>query len=103
MSKFKAIALATVLSASSLSYITVDEKTFTVKDKERIGTMDGSYYLVFTDGGVFKNEDTIMHMKFDSSEVYGYLEAGERYTCKTNWFRFPLFSMYRNIIDCKKG
>lgn len=85
----------------SLSYSTVSYQTITVTEKERITKKETSYYLVFTDGEVFKNEDSLLQLKFNSSDVHSQLKVGGTYSCKVNWFRVPFLSMYRNIIECK--
>lgn len=86
----------------SLSYSTVTETTITIKDKERISDGTSSYYLIFTNNEVFKNDDSIIQLKFDSSDIYNQLNVGGTYKVKVNWFRFPLTSSYRNILEIKK-
>lgn len=77
--------------------------TATIEDKERINDCSGdtceSYYLVFTDVGVFKNSDSIIYGKFNSSDVQGRLKIGETYTFTSVGWRVGVFSMYPNIID----
>jgi hypothetical protein len=80
------------------TYYSVDNVTITIKDKERIHDGMSSYYLIFTDSEVFKNEDNILFWKFDSSDVYNKLEVGHTYNVDVNWFRIPFLSAYRNII-----
>ena len=98
-------AVAGVILVGSVgiaSHLSKDEVTFTVKDKERVVKNEDSYYLVFTDKGVFKNSDAFWQLKFDSSEVQNQLVRGNTYTCSKNFWRVPLFSMYENLIDCKE-
>lgn len=38
--------------------------------------------------------------KYDSSDLFGSLRVGRRYTCTYTGFRVPVFSSYRNIIGC---
>lgn len=95
------LGVAGLISLSAiLSYTTVDTISVTVTDKERVTTKEDSYYLVFSDGETFKNEDSLIQLKFSSSDLQGKLKRGKAYTCKVNWFRVPVLSMYRNIINC---
>lgn len=75
-----------------------------IKDKQ-ISTesdkVDGkvvSTYLIYTDHGVFRNDDAGWHVKFNSSDVYGNLDKGKRYHMKVYGWRIPIFSMYPNIV-----
>lgn len=98
---FAAIVLF-FLGAAAISG-TEAEVTATVKDKERINDCSGetceSYYLVFTDEGTFKNSDSLVYGKFNSSDIQGMLEPGQTYTFMTVGFRVPFMSMYPNIIE----
>lgn len=80
------------------------EKTVTFKvnrlDDQATGK-SGHQYLVFTDRGVFKDKDNIWFLKFNSSDLFGQLQTGHRYTCKVNGLRIPLFSSYENLLSCK--
>lgn len=82
-----------------VNYSSVEHTTITIKDKERITSGQDSYYLVYTEDEVFKNIDSLFFTKFDSSDVYRKLDVGKTYNVKVNWFRIPLFSMYRNILE----
>ena len=57
-------------------------------------------YLVYTDKGVFKNEDTWYYFKFDSSDLYNELSKEGKFSCGTYGFRVGFFSMYPNLTDC---
>ena len=75
----------------------------TVTDKERVVTGNESYYLVFTelengDVRVFRNVDTWMRGKINSSDVQGKLNVGVRYQFGVAGWRIPMFSKYENII-----
>ncbi len=71
-------------------------------DKERITKVtdgsDQSYYLVYTDVGTFKVEDSIVLFRFNSSDVYGKLYKDSVYNIKTVGFRSGFLSEYPNII-----
>lgn len=94
--------VAVVLSFPILTYTSKDvvESTL-IKDKERIVQTDDSYYLVYTDKGVYKNADSLLYFKFDSSDLYNELEPGMTCDLDVYWFRVPFFSMYENIVSVK--
>lgn len=76
----------------------------TVTDKDRIIKGDDSYYVVFADlqngqNKVFKNEDTLIEGKWNSSDIQGKLKVGEKYKIFVYGYRFPFLSMYENIIE----
>lgn len=74
---------------------------FTVNHKERTGGDNGKY-LVFTDEeGVFENKDSVLFLKFDSSDVFNQLKEGGEYSCDVYGWRFGLFSWYPNIKSCE--
>lgn len=80
-----------------------DTVTFTVTDKERVHHYKGSsYYLVFTDGEVFKNDDQWYLGKFRSSDLQGQLKEGKTYRANVCGWRIPLLSEYRNIISAEE-
>lgn len=80
-----------------------------IKDKqistESDGKKDGkvvSTYLIFTDHGVFRNDDAGWFAKFDSSDFYGELDVGKHYRLKVYGWRIPILSMYPNIVRKKE-
>jgi hypothetical protein len=86
------------IKLSSVEMINID-----VQDKERITTGSGknisSKFIVYTDGEVFENTDTILFSKWNSTDIQGYLKGGESYTVKVVGWRIPFLSTYRNIIS----
>ena len=79
-----------------------------IKDKQ-ISTasnkQDGkvtSTYLIYTDAGVFRNDDAGWFMKYNSSDVYGNLDEGKHYRLKVYGWRIPIFSMYPNIVRAEE-
>lgn len=74
----------------------------TIQDKDRITTGAGdtlsSKYLVFTDNGVFENTDTIFYWKFDSSDLQGYMQVGQKCDLHVYGWRVPFLSWYPNIV-----
>jgi hypothetical protein len=71
--------------------------------KERIVTKDESKYLIFTDSEVFENTDSILAMKFRSTDFYRDIKVGDTCTFTVTGIRWGFASWYRNIIDysCK--
>jgi hypothetical protein len=74
-----------------------------IDDKERItevyNGISDSYYLVFSDKGVFKNADSILFFKFNSSDIQGRLKKGACYEIETRFWRINFLSMYKNIMS----
>jgi hypothetical protein len=102
-SKFKFFGIIALviglLSAWPIIYRSSSEVVeVTVEDKERITDKEDSYYLVYTDKGVFKNSDSFWFWKYDSSDLYGKLHIGETYTLKIAEWRGHFAYWYRNII-----
>lgn len=77
-----------------------------IQDKERVvtgvGSAQESKYLIFTDAETFENTDSLLALKFNSSDVYGAIQIGTTCSFTVTGFRIPFFSMYRNILsaDC---
>ncbi len=73
------------------------KNTFIVKvtGKERV---DGQY-LIYTNEGTFKIEDSLIFGRFNSSDVYGMMKKGKYYRIKTFGVRSGFLSMYQNIIE----
>jgi hypothetical protein len=77
-----------------------------VTGKERIVESSGdnvdSYYLIFTNKETFKNEDSFIHGKFNSSDFQAKMEMDSVYNIKVSGKRIPFLSMYRNILEYEK-
>jgi len=73
-----------------------------VKDYERIYNENNSYYLIFTDKGVFKNGDNYFYFKFNSSDIQNQIEKNYCYNIKVRFWRVPFLSMYKNIMKLEK-
>lgn len=84
-------------------FLTSREVTATIQDKDRITKTDTSYYLIYTDQGVYENTDCWVCLKFASSNVYGNLRIGETYKLKLYGWRIPIISMYPNIWEIKNN
>jgi hypothetical protein len=96
MVSFGAIHLTT-------EYLKESEIVITVKDKERVVYSKSSQYLIWTENEVFRNTDTLMKWKFNSSDLQGKLEKGKTYRCKVYGWRINIFSKYRNLISCEEA
>lgn len=73
-----------------------------VTDKERVTTSDSDgKYLIFTDEETFENVDSMLAMKFNSSDVYGRIKRGQTCDFRVVGYRMPFFSAYRNILEAK--
>lgn len=49
----------------------------------------------------FKLEDSLWESDTSSSNTYGMLRVGERFTCNANGYRSEFFSEWRNLTNCK--
>ena len=87
------------------------EYVITVTDKDRIytGSEDDreSKYLVFGDAEdgsslVFENTDSVLRLKWNSSNVQGTLKVGNTYKVTVVGYRVPFLSMYENIIKVEE-
>lgn len=81
----------------------IDYYNVTVTDKQVKMINGKDVYLIFTvdDKGkphVFRDEDTKMYMKFNSSDIYAQLQNGKRYRIKTVGWRLTFKSTYENIL-----
>jgi hypothetical protein len=100
------VILVGAIAFGSAYYSTVEDVRVTVTDKERVCSRDGDggtscQYLVFTEGEVFANRDSLIFTKWNSSDVQGRLREGGTYDVRVAGWRVPLFSAYRNIIEVK--
>ncbi len=76
--------------------------TTTVTDKgvKRHGKSNDKY-LVYTNDGTYEITDSLFWPRFDSSDLYGYIEVGQTYEFTVAGYRVPLFTMYPNIYEAK--
>lgn len=77
----------------------------TIVDTERIVSEDGSFYLVFTSEGEYKNVDDMLRGKFRSSSVQNIvMQNMDNTVClKINGRRIGWLSMYPNILEISEG
>lgn len=57
--------------------------------------------LVYTDHGTFKNVDSTFPWKRNSSDLYGQLLTGKKWTCDVAGWRNGFFSNYPDLIRCE--
>lgn len=83
-----------------MSYYNSQETvTIEVLDKERIGLSSDNYkFLVYTSDEVFENTDSLLYLKYRSSDLQRDLTVGEEFTVTVAGWRVPFLSMHRNII-----
>jgi hypothetical protein len=81
--------------------------TVTVTNEARVCSGNGNStsceYLVYTTGGTFKDTDSLLSGKFSSSDLYGQLINGDKYTFQVRGWRIPIFSKYPNILRIVSG
>lgn len=73
----------------------------TGKDRVCSGSKNGNSscnYLIFTSGGTFKIGDSLIILRYDSSDVYGQIIPCHRYDLTYYGWRLPLFSDYPNVV-----
>lgn len=81
-------------------YGTEHTATFTVKSLDDQSGGSSHTYLIFTsDDHVYRDTDSWLHGKTDSSNVWGWLQAGHTYSCPVYGYRIFFFSSYPDILD----
>lgn len=105
-----AVAILIGLMFTNLPYQWLTQRTLEnvlIKDKQVSTETDKetgkvvSTYLIYTDHGVFRNDDAFWFWKFDSSDFYGNLDIGKQYELKVYGWRIPILTMYPNIVRMK--
>jgi hypothetical protein len=94
-----------LLTSRTIENVLVKEKQVSTESDKETGLVI-STYLIFTDAGVFRNDDSFWHFKYNSSDVYGLLDNGKRYNLKVYGWRIPILTMYPNIVkvtEVKEG
>lgn len=96
------LLLACMVGFPVARHLSTETLTVTITEKERVVTGSGakltSKYLVFTDKEVFQNTDTLVHFKFNSSDIQGKLNVGMTCPIYVYGWRIPFLSSYRNIV-----
>ena len=73
-----------------------------VKEKWIKDVGNGQKYNVKCDNTIYEISDLLFIGKFNSSDLYGELEAGKKYQIETTGYRIPFFSEYQNINKIEK-
>lgn len=70
-----------------------------VTDKSVQVTKDSSINRVMSTCGTFEVSDSILLLRFDSSDLYGSIEVGKTYDFDSRGIRLGIASMYPNITS----
>ncbi len=89
------------VTARTIENVRVKDKQISTESNKQSGDVE-STYLIYTNHGVFRNDDAGWHLKFNSSDVYGVLEIGATYRMKVYGWRIPILSMYPNIVKAEE-
>ena len=79
-------------------FLTEQEISITVINKERFGSEEGKY-LIFTPDKVFENFDNFYHRKTNAEIIYRKLERSITYRVKVVGFYLPSLHRLRNITE----
>lgn len=96
------VSWITLLNLFTFKYEVIVNDTQTTYNKN-IGDSD---FLVFTNVTTFKVDDSILLLRFDSSDFFGKIKKGACYRISALGFRIPILTIYPNIsameeINCK--
>lgn len=94
------VAIAAVFVLAGCGTGNDREMTIHVTDKDRVCDSNNEcQYLVYTDEGTFKNVDSMLNGKWNSSDIQGQLKRDHTYRVKVEGFRSGFLSEYPNIIE----
>lgn len=99
------IGIMLIILGISITVPNVVSKEYTnckVTDKESVTVNNDNQYRVYTTCGTFVVQDSVVHFRFDSADVYGAIAVNSTYTFNTVGMRFGLFSMFPNILQFKE-
>jgi len=82
-----------------LNWGSLDSITFTVKDKWVKYHNNEAKYLISSENEVFEDTDNALRWKWDSSDVYNYMDVGKVCSANVIGIRVPILSWYRNILS----
>lgn len=88
-----------VVYISCYPYTSSFETTFTVTTKivKQLKGDNHQTYLIGTDKGSFKIEDTVLHWQFKSFDLFSQLQEGKTYRGKAYGFRSGFLSSFPNL------
>lgn len=95
------VAVVVIIAVASFPHWVGNEVvTSKVTKTERVcSSSSDCKYLVYTEQEVFKNTDTTLRMKWNSSDLYGKTLVGQTYAFKVYGLRIGFLSTYRNIVS----
>ena len=79
----------------------VNNVCVTDKEVKRSGG-EKDKYLIFTNKGTFEITDSLIHMRFNSSDLYGMISKDRCYNFIVTRFRSGFLSEYRNILEVEE-
>lgn len=87
---------AIMSSAWTVAY--TDAVNVTVTGKER----GSGEYEIYTDRGVFLNQDSFLFLKFNSADIQAELKEGGKYVCSAQGFRLNWYNKryIKNLLTC---
>ena len=94
-----------LLTSRTVDNVLIKDKQVTTETDKKTNKVI-STYLIFTDQGVYRNDDSFWHFKYNSSDVYGLLDKDKHYDIKVYGWRIPILSMYPNSVkatEVKQG
>lgn len=94
------ILMFTIVFGAAYGITRASEDSYTITVTSKVPKDDK--YLVFTDKGTFEITDTLMYLRFTSSDYWGKLEVGSTYNVTATGYRVGFLSWYENIVDFEK-
>jgi hypothetical protein len=98
------LLVGAVVAATVGGYFDRTTRTTVVTGKERVCESGNSSckYLVYTESGTYRLQDSIFIGRFDTSDVYGQIDEDTCYEITSYGWRVPFFSTYPNIEDIEE-
>ncbi len=100
---FTALLILTAFTAGFSKHFVRGETTALVNKTEvkcnGYGKDHQCRYLVFTEKGVFENTDSLLELKWNSSDIHGMVLPGRKYHFTHYGWRFGFTSAYPNIVE----
>lgn len=98
------LVIAGLVGGCNAYFGTTRDVTFTVRKTDACGHRDknGCTMLVYTDHGVYKDSDSLISGKFNSSDVLGSLCPGGVYKVHVRGYRNGFLNMWPNILKVEQ-
>lgn len=106
-----AVALAVILLLTLLvplfaGYHQTKQQDCTINGKDRTSSMTSngaSNVRIYTDDcGVFTIQDSLVHTRWNSADLYGQIKVGQRYHVAYYGWRIPFFSAFPNLLSADR-